>query len=156
MDELVLAAGLDITICDLQFSNSSLESWKAKSFGKRSILRRTAWLSALVVPRAARPDRHLSMTFCPWMRWMWRSIAAGGTPDMGVRARHGTGQGLWRHSQALREALVISVNPRTICVASVAPVGDQPENRCALGCPAVPPARKLILWRSRLRKRPST
>ena len=48
---------------------------------------------------------------------------------MGVRARHGTGQGLWRHSQALREALVISVNPRTICVASVAPVGDQPENR---------------------------
>jgi hypothetical protein len=38
----IFAAGLDITICDLQFSSSSLFSWNMKSTGNRSGILDTA------------------------------------------------------------------------------------------------------------------
>jgi hypothetical protein len=38
----------EVTICDLKDSASSVVNWNMKSSGKRSGLRRTAWLSAFV------------------------------------------------------------------------------------------------------------
>ena len=44
-----MASGLEVTICDLKSFESASVSWKAKSSGKRSAFRFTAWLNALVV-----------------------------------------------------------------------------------------------------------
>jgi hypothetical protein len=46
--------GLEVTICDLQFSSSSFESRNAKSSGKRSILR--LFVAALGVAAAISPS----------------------------------------------------------------------------------------------------
>jgi len=73
----ILADELEVTTCDLQFSISTFESRDAKSSGKRSILRLTAWLSTLVGTSYNSARSESIMTFCPRMTWIRFSTGRG-------------------------------------------------------------------------------
>ena len=45
--DLKAAEAIEVTICDFKFLNSLRVNWNMKSFGKRSMLRFTAWMRTL-------------------------------------------------------------------------------------------------------------
>ena len=72
-----------ITFCDTNASASSWLSRNMKSGGKRASLRPTCWRSAIALTPYRSARSRSSMTFCPRMSKMARSIRSAGIKDRG-------------------------------------------------------------------------
>jgi hypothetical protein len=79
----IRAVELEVTICDLQLSNSSWLSWNIKSSGNRLRLRRTAWLRALVGTWYKSAKSESIITFWFRIRYICCSMRSTGTIVIG-------------------------------------------------------------------------